>query len=281
MFQTNCPADGCYRNPPCDVNEKGRIIAFALTKKSVRSQIDTSTATALQDSLWEQQLAGNAFLILNTSGEKPRPETAELPGSGMRINRPGAKTHTVNINDLQIMGQGNIDFYNKILRTSQNYDFWYFTPDQVWNAAGNQVTVIGDPVIQDDLTQFIMGQVTVKWVSDDNPVPVVFDTDVLLEGLSYEIDGADTIATTISSGDTTAYTATLNQSLPSGSLPDVVWSLGSEEDVVDALGATIDETTGELELNPIETGVYTLTVVVTSETGCVYGTLDVVVTVTA
>jgi hypothetical protein len=99
--------------------------------------------------------------------------------------------------------------------------------------------------------------------------------------LSYEIDGIDTISTTISSGDTTAYTATLNQSLPSGSLPDIVWSLGSEEDVVDALGATIDETTGELELNPIETGVYTLTVVVTSETGCVYGTLDVVVTVTA
>ena len=196
----------------------------------------------------------------------------------MRINRPGAKTHTLNFVDAQVIA--NVDSYNKILRSSQNYDFYYFTPELYWDASGTQVTVIGDPVIQNDLTIFINGETMVKWVSDSNPVPSNFDTDTLLEGLFYEISGLESLSVT-TGGGSTSYTATLNYDFGSQSLPSVVWSLDSTAATIASLGATIDASTGELELITPDVGDYVLTVVVSNEAGCIFGTLDVSITVTA
>jgi hypothetical protein len=260
------------------VDYKGRIIGAALVSKSVSSLIDKSDATELLDSLFYQALDGNAILFLNIAGEKPKPETAELPGVGMRINRPGAKTHTLNFVDAQVIA--NVDSYNKILRSSQNYDLYYFTPDLYWDASGTQVTVIGDPVIQNDLTQFITGDVMIKWVADSNPVPSNFDTDTLLEGLFYEISGLNSLSVT-TSGGTSSYTAALNYSFGSASLPTILWTLDSPAAVITALTATIDLVTGELEFTAPTVGDYVITVVASNETGCIFGTLDVSVTVTA
>jgi len=274
----NCPPVSCYKNYRCDVDYKGRIIGAALVSKSVSSLIDKSDATELLDSLFYQALDGNAILFLNIAGEKPKPETAELPGVGMRINRPGAKTHTLNFVDAQVIA--NVDSYNKILRSSQNYDLYYFTPDLYWDASGTQVTVIGDPVIQNDLTQFITGDVMIKWVADSNPVPSNFDTDTLLEGLFYEISGLNSLSVT-TSGGTSSYTAALNYSFGSASLPTILWTLDSPAAVITALTATIDLVTGELEFTAPTVGDYVITVVASNETGCIFGTLDVSVTVTA
>jgi len=274
----NCPPVSCYKNYRCDVDYKGRIIGAALVSKSVSSLIDKTDATALLDSLFYQALDGNAILFLNIAGEKPKPETAELPGVGMRINRPGAKTHTLNFVDAQVIA--NVDSYNKILRSSQNYDLYYFTPDLYWDASGTQVTVIGDPVIQNDLTQFITGDVMIKWVADTNPIPSNFDTDTLLEGLFYEISGLNSLSVT-TSGGTSSYTAALNYSFGSASLPTILWTLDSPAAVITALTATIDLVTGELEFTAPTVGDYVITVVASNETGCIFGTLDVSVTVTA
>jgi len=274
----NCPPVSCYKNYRCDVDYKGRIIGAALVSKSVSSLIDKSDAEALLDSLFYQALDGNAILFLNIAGEKPKPETAELPGVGMRINRPGAKTHTLNFVDAQVIA--NVDSYNKILRSSQNYDLYYFTPDLYWDASGTQVTVIGDPVIQNDLTQFITGDVMIKWVADSNPIPSNFDTDTLLEGLFYEISGLNSLSVT-TSGGTSSYTAALNYSFGSASLPTILWTLDSPAAVITALTATIDLVTGELEFTAPTVGDYVITVVASNETGCIFGTLDVSVTVTA
>jgi len=274
----NCPPVSCYKNYRCDVDYKGRIIGAALVKKTVASLIDKTDATTLLDSIFYQALDGNAIMFLNIAGDKPKPETAELPGVGLRINRPGAKTHTLNFIDAQVIA--NVDSYNKILRSSQNYDLYYFTPELYWDASGTQVTVIGDPVIKNDLTQFINGETMIKWVADSNPVPSDFDTDTLLEGLFYEISGLDTISVD-TGGGTTAYTAALNYDFGSQSLPTQVWSLDSSAAVIAALGATIDSTTGEVEFISPTVGDYILTVVVTNEAGCIFGTLDVSVTITA
>lgn len=281
IFQ-NCPPKGCYANTVCDVEFKGRVIAASLIDNDYLDQIDTSSKQAWISSIFYQYLQGNAFLILNTSGEKPRPETAELPGTGLRINKPGAKTHTINLMDMQILADGNIDFYNKILRTSQNYSLYYFTPDLIWDATGEQITLIGDPVIADDLTSFIGGEATIKWVSNDNPLSYSFDTKTLLKGLFYLISGNLVLNIVLGGGETTSYTATLSQTLPSGSLPDLVWSFADgQEEVIEALGVTVDPVTGEVEFNAVETGNFTLTIVVEAETNCVYGTKDITVRVTA
>jgi hypothetical protein len=275
----NCPPVSCYKNYRCDVDYKGRIIGAALVKKTVASLIDKTDATTLLDSIFYQALDGNAIMFLNIAGDKPKPETAELPGVGLRINRPGAKTHTLNFIDAQVIA--NVDSYNKILRSSQNYDLYYFTPELYWDASGTQVTVIGDPVIQNDLTQFINGETMIKWVADSNPVPSDFDTDKLLEGLFYEVTGVDAIAAPIGFIQSETYTASLNYDFGSQSLPSTVWSLGSSAAVIAALGATIDATTGSLDIDPQVVGDYVLTVVASNEAGCIFGTLDVSVTVTA
>jgi hypothetical protein len=268
----NCPPVSCYKNYRCDVDYKGRIIGAALVSKSVSSLIDKTNAETLLNSLFYQALDGNAILFLNIAGEKPKPETAELPGVGMRINRPGAKTHTLTFVDAQVIA--NVDSYNKILRSSQNYDFYYFTPDLYWDASGTQVTVIGDPVIQNDLTQFITGDVMVKWVSDTNPVPSNFDTDLLLEGLYYEISGN----TELTSAGTYNYTALLNYNFGSQTLPDQIWSIEASSETLAALQVTIDSVTGELELIGAFSGTYIITVKVTNASGCIFGTLDVSIT---
>jgi hypothetical protein len=275
----NCPPVSCYKNYRCDVDYKGRIIGAALVKKTVASLIDKTDATTLLDSIFYQALDGNAIMFLNIAGDKPKPETAELPGVGLRINRPGAKTHTLNFIDAQVIA--NVDSYNKILRSSQNYDLYYFTPELYWDASGTQVTVIGDPVIQNDLTQFINGETMIKWVADSNPVPSDFDTDTLLEGLFYEVSGVDAIAAPIGFIQSETYTASLNYDFGSQSLPSTVWSLGSSVAVIAALGATIDATSGSLDIDPQVVGDYVLTVVASNEAGCIFGTLDVSVTVTA
>ena len=275
----NCPPVSCYKNYRCDVDYKGRIIGAALVKKTVASLIDKTDATTLLDSIFYQALDGNAIMFLNIAGDKPKPETAELPGVGLRINRPGAKTHTLNFIDAQVIA--NVDSYNKILRSSQNYDLYYFTPELYWDASGTQVTVIGDPVIQNDLTQFINGETMIKWVADSNPVPSDFDTDKLLEGLFYEVTGVDAITAPIGFIQSETYTASLNYDFGSQSLPSTVWSLGSSAAVIAALGATIDATTGSLDIDPQVVGDYVLTVVASNEAGCIFGTIDVSVTVTA
>jgi hypothetical protein len=275
----NCPPVSCYKNYRCDVDYKGRIIGAALVKKTVASLIDKTDATTLLDSIFYQALDGNAIMFLNIAGDKPKPETAELPGVGLRINRPGAKTHTLNFIDAQVIA--NVDSYNKILRSSQNYDLYYFTPELYWDASGTQVTVIGDPVIQNDLTQFINGETMIKWVADSNPVPSDFDTDKLLEGLFYEVSGVDAITAPIGFIQSETYTASLNYDFGSQSLPSTVWSLGSSAAVIAALGATIDATTGSLDIDPQVVGDYVLTVVASNEAGCIFGSLDVSVTITA
>jgi len=274
----NCPPVSCYKNYRCDVDYKGRIIGAALVKKTVSSLIDKTDATALLDSIFYQALDGNAILFLNIAGDKPKPETAELPGVGLRINRPGAKTHTLNFVDAQVIA--NVDSYNRILRSSQNYDLYYFTPELYWDASGTQVTVIGDPVIQNDLTQFINGEVMIKWVADSNPIPSNFDTDTFLEGVFYEVSGTEAIAAEVGVLTTENYTATLNYDFGSQSLPSQVWSLDATPAVLAALNGSINATTGVLSFSPTTVGDYAFIVQVSNASGCIFGTLNVSVTVT-
>ncbi len=272
-----CPADACYTNRLCDIEKKGRVIALALIKKSAAALVDKSSSTAWLDSIWSLLLNGDAVLINNISGEKPRPETAELAGRGMQINKMGAKTHTLNLFDMQIVGA--VDFYNKILRSAAKFDLYYFTPDLIWDVSGNQVTINGDPVIQNDLTNYISGEVTVKWVQDGNPLPSDFDTDTLLEGLYLEVSGLTEITAT----GTTSYSAVLNQPLPSGSLPAIVWSATGSPETLENVGFAMDPITGELEILSIEVGSWPLTITAGFATdpgqspSCVIGELEVTV----
>lgn len=273
-----CPQTGCYSNYECDIREPGRVVALALVEKTHSAEVDTSTDEAFLDSLFTLYLAGNAQLLLNLSGDVPRPETAELPGRGLRATTVGASTYTINFMDMQ--GVPNADFYNKIRRSSQNYDLYYFTPSLYWNASAQTITLLASNVIQNDLTQYIGAEGTIKFVSNNDPLPVSFSlVETLLSGLFYEIEGTSAITTTVGVGDTICYSANLNYDFASGSLPSLIWSLDNTAAEIADMGAEIDEVTGCLTYDPTEAGTFTINVKVTNEAGCIFGTLPVVFTV--
>jgi hypothetical protein len=284
IFSLTCPDVGCYQNFLCDPEFQNKIVAVAYVKKSAAlSSVEKATADSWIAALYERYLDGEGYLVLNTSGEKPKPDTATTAGRGMQNTKALAKTHTLTYQDMQGVVQNNVQFYNDILASAQNYDFYYFTPGRIWDASGYYVTVIGDPIITADLNTYQMAEVTVNWVSKVNPLPYEFDTDTFLEGLYYIISFAGSgntyIGNTITSGcsatESSTFSAVLNIGAISGA-PAQSWSIDevSGSDDITAISLEIDPVTGVLSWSPGtggEDGTYIFTVTVTNEYGCVFG----------
>lgn len=278
-FTITCPSDGCYANYLCDIEKENRIVAAVLVKKGV--SITKTTSAAWLSSLFTACLEGNGFLILNISGEKPRPDTAELPGRGKQLNKPGGKTHTLNFTDMQ--GVVNVDFYNKIARTSKNFDLYYFTPDLIWDVAGETISLVADPVITADLNTYIGSEGTIKWVSKGNPLPCEFDVDTLLDGLFYEITGTTDpdfiLNAVVGMPYPSTFDADLNVSLMSS--PALQWSVTGSDADLSATGGVIDASTGVLTITAISAGTYNLILKATNIYGCIFGEQEITIVVTS
>jgi hypothetical protein len=181
IYSFTCPDIGCYTNYQCDPEFQNKIIAVAYVKKAFAlTPTEKSTPELWSAALLSRYSAGQGYIVFNTSGEKPKPDTATTTGRGMQNTKALAKTHTVNYVDMQGVVDTNVQFYNDILATSQNFDFYYFTPSRIWDASGKYVTVIGDPVISADLNTYQQAEVAVTWVSKTNPLPFEFDTNTFL-----------------------------------------------------------------------------------------------------
>jgi len=289
IFSLTCPDVGCYQNYLCDPEFQNKVVAVAYVRKSAAlTAQEKSTADNWIAALYDRYLNGEAYLVFNTSGEKPKPETATTAGRGMQNTKALAKTHTVNYQDMQGVVQNNVQFYNDILATAQNFDFYYFTPGRIWDASGYYVTVIGDPVVTADLNTYQMAEVSVNWVSKVNPLPYEFDTDTFLEGLYYIISmqgGSDyqgfNWTSLCSEGTEEAlFAAVLNVGAISGA-PALTWSieqLDGSDDINDIV-LTMESSTGTLNWVNTANGTYIFMVTVTNEYGCVFGQQEVTLTV--
>lgn len=286
IFSLTCPDVGCYQNYLCDPEFQNKIVAVAYVRKSAAlSAQEKATADSWIAALYDRYLNGEAYLVFNTSGEKPKPETATVAGRGMQNTKALAKTHTLTYQDMQVT-QNNIQFYNDILGSAQNFDFYYFTPGRIWDASGYYVTVIGDPVVTADLNTYQMAEVTVNWVSKVNPLPYEFDTDTFLEGLYYIISAPSpynnfewTNCTTDTS-QSKDLSAVLNIGAISGS-PAEIWSISevSGSDLITDIDLQINATTGVVTYLPDTAGTYIVTITVTNEYGCVFGQQQLTITV--
>ena len=288
IFSLTCPDVGCYQNYLCDPEFQNKVVAVAYVRKSAAlTATEKSTADNWIAALYDRYLNGEAYLVFNTSGEKPKPETATVAGRGMQNTKALAKTHTLTYQDMQGVVQNNVQFYNDILATAQNFDFYYFTPGRIWDASGYYVTVIGDPIITADLNTYQMAEVTVNWVSKVNALPYEFDTDTFLEGLYYIIStvyGSNTGFTWTSdctNPQTASFSAVLNVGAISGA-PALEWSIAqvSGSDDITEISLAIDSATGDLTWNPNGfIGTYTFVVTVTNGFGCVFGQQEVTINV--
>jgi hypothetical protein len=285
IYSLACPTVGCYQNFVCDPEFQNKVVAVAYVKKSAASLIDKSTAELWRISLLQAVLDGNAYVVFNTSGEKPKPETATTTGRGMQNTKALAKTHTLSYMDMQGIVLQNVDWYNQMLAASQNFDLYYFTPNRIWDASGAYITVIGDPVITAELNTYMMADVQVTWVAKTNPLPYEFDTDYFLEGLYFSIQdfpsgGTPQTVWNVPVGGaalTTPYEGFLNSvgiTTPTG----LVWSIQGGATPLPA-GITIPNSANSTIAISGTTvaGTYELTVVVTNASGCVFGTLDITI----
>lgn len=288
IFSLTCPDVGCYQNFLCDPDFQNKIVAVAYVRKSAAlTSAEKSNADNWIAALYDRYLNGEAYLVFNTSGEKPKPDTATTSGRGMQNTKALAKTHSLSYQDQQGVVQNNVKFYNDILASAQNFDFYYFTPQRIWDASGYYVTVIGDPIITADLNTYQMAEVSVNWVSKVNPLPYEFDTDTFLEGLYYIIStvyGSNTgfsWTSDCTNPQTASFSAVLNVGAISGA-PALVWSIEavSGSDDITAISLAIDSATGDLAWNPSGfIGTYTFVVTVTNGFGCVFGQQEVTINV--
>jgi hypothetical protein len=297
LFSLQCPSIGCYTNYQCDPEFLNKVVAVAYVNKSYNG-INKTTPALWQETLLEAYVAGQAFIVFNVSGEKPKPDTATTSGRGMQTTKALAKTHTVNYTDMQGVVYGNVEWYNDMLSNSSKYDFYYFTPNRIWDASGYYVTVIGDPVITAELNTYQMADVSVQWVSKVNPLPYEFDTDTFLEGLYFIItnvtnnyasnaftftntEGCDSLVLDFSaalnvSGVTPQYNwsiigATLNQA---GNYEIDNW-IGTGDGVFNFGGGTSEETTITLLWENVGSGSFFIQVA--TESGCVIGQQEIFV----
>jgi hypothetical protein len=279
----NCPEDVCYTNFPCDIDQKAKIIGLALVQKQYASEVDKTSGETMLDSFNIMAVNGKAQLILNINGEKPLPETTELPGRGLQEIKVGSSSHTINFDDYQ--GVINIDFYNQIRKTSQNYDLYFLTPGLIWDASSTQITMYGNAVIANDLKAFIMSQGKIKWTANGDPNAIVTEENLIQEfsiPLVYEF-GIESFEDTVSEDTliSETFSATLNKSLPSGTVPDIEYSLTEFSDVDLPNYIVFDELTGEIDIQISQAGVYSFVVVASNALSCITGQLSVTITVTA
>jgi hypothetical protein len=278
-FNVECPAEACYINPLCPTDYQNRIVALAFVKKSVT--LDKTTAALWLNSILLAYVNGDAVLVLKVSGEKPIPETATLPGFGRTVERLGAKTHTITVSDRN--GVVNVESYNAFLQTSDLYDTYYLTPNLIWDASGQQVTINGDIQITNEITTYITGQLIVKWAQTGSPLACEFNDIALNTGLYYVITNAYdlnfTIDVTVGVETNSTFTAALNQPV-TGDLPDVVWSVSGDEGDIEDFGISIDSVTGVLTVDASNSGTTTVTVTATNDAGCVTGSQNVVIIAT-
>lgn len=284
IYSITCPDVGCYTNFQCDPEFLNKVVAVAYIKKTAGFAITNQSASALKEDFLTLFANGDGYIVFNTSGEKPRPDTATTAGRGMQTTKALAKTHTVNYQDMQGVVKENVEFYNSILSASQNYDFYFFTPGRVWDCSGNYVTVIGDPVVGADINTYQLSEVSVTWVSKVNPLPFSMDTDTFLEGLYWVIGTTSTLPTINTwnwvidtCAETSVFiTAELNVDLGEGYAPQFSVSVISGGTVA---GVTIDSVSGELTLTPDTDGVIVFVITVTNESGCVIGQQQVTATI--
>lgn len=297
IYSLTCPEVGCYTNFQCDPEFLNKVVAVAYVKKTAGFSILNQSATQLKTTFLQMMADGQAYIVFNTSGEKPRPDTATTAGRGMQTTKALAKTHTLNYQDMQGVVKENVEWYNNILSASQGYDFYYFTPGRVWDAAGNYVTIIGDPVVGADLNTYQIAEVSVTWVSKSNPLPFSMETDTFLEGLYLVISANSTWANfDWSTNDCSSFTPTLSAEPNQDgiTISDVIWSLA---DVIETETPgvytpsnftgqypptiQIDSNSGNCTITPQEggNGYGTFTAVAQTLNGCVIGQQEIKLTI--
>ena len=300
IYSLTCPDVGCYTNFQCDPEFLNKVVAVAYVKKTAGFAILNQSASELKQDFLSLIATGDAYVVFNTSGEKPRPDTATTSGRGMQTTKALAKTHTLNYSDMQGVVKENIEWYNNILSASQNYDFYYFTPGRVWDASGNYVTIIGDPVIGADLNTYQTAEVSVTWVSKQNPLPFAMDTDTFLEGLYLVISANLTWANFDWSTTTCAeFSPTLSAASNQDgiSLGTILWSLSEVTEDPENPGVyfpnnwvgdkppgiQINSSTGVVTITPQDSvdgnGTCTFVAIAQSLNGCVIGQQEIKLTI--
>ncbi len=228
---------GCTNiQPPscddCPVQESNKIVHVAFVKKG--TSIDRSTPALYMSTLLAAELACNAYIRRNVSGEYDGGSFTKGTGPGKAISRPLGGTHVVTLIDFNYVG--NEVFWNDFKRAASNYEMHYFTDTRGWYV-NKPISVNPKPAVTADNQTLIEAQIVVEWSSLDNPVSVLADVDDLencqslftfgtfvnesnseatITGATLTLDSGDTINAYTNTGVTLSDAAIKEGDLPSG-----------------------------------------------------------------
>lgn len=228
---------GCTNTAPrscddCPTQERNKIVHVAFVKKG--TTINKTTPALLMSSLLAAELACNAYIVRNVSGEYDGGTPTEGTGPGKQISRPLGSAHQATFTDFNYVS--NVEFWNTFRFVAQNYEMYFFTDTLAWYV-NKPVSASAKGTITNDYQTFIEALVTVKWSNVANPIPYKSDVDQLencqtlftfgtfvnesnslasISGANLSIDSGDTINTYTNTAITLSSVEVKEGSLPSG-----------------------------------------------------------------
>ena len=216
----------------CPTSERNKVIHVAFVRKG--TTINKSTGALYMSTLLAAELACNAYIIRNVSGEYDGGAFTEGTGPGKQISRPLGGTHQITFTDFNYVG--NESFWNTFKLTSSNYEMHFFTDTRGWYV-DKPVSVTPKPAITADNQTEIEAAITVKWSSKDNPISYLADVDDLeacqalftfgtfvnesnslatISGATLTLDSGDIINTYTDTAVTLASVEVVEGTLPTG-----------------------------------------------------------------
>ncbi len=170
---------GCTNTSPrscddCPIEERNKLIHVAFVKKG--TTINKTTAALYMSTLLAAELACNAFIIRNVSGEYDGGTLAEGTGPGKLVSRVLGGTHIVTFTDFNYVG--NEEFWNSFKSSSQNYEMHYFTDTRGWHV-DKPISIAPKPAVTADNQTFMEASIVAKWSSKDNPISYLANVDDL------------------------------------------------------------------------------------------------------
>lgn len=152
---------------PCEDNEFGRIRGVAFIHESFEfADGDTTDATEWQRGIDE----GKIIVIPRTDGEYPEPSEVTGQGYGDQAETMIGYNHSLTYGDPNYAS--NTPFYNSMVGRG-GYKLAYRTSSKT-HITDKTVTIIPKKKIDNDINSKVTWNITVKWSSNQFPVP--FDT---------------------------------------------------------------------------------------------------------
>ena len=182
-YPSNCDPLAPHNPIPCEDREYGRIRSAGFIPIDYVFNPDSPTD-------WVTGVtSGNIIVIPQTNGEAPKASPVFGPKYGLRAEALLGYDFSARYEDPNY--NSNCAFYNQMVG-NRNYIFFYRTSAHVY-LTGAPVTIIPNRIIKNDLTEDVVWDVEIRWISKEFPCGVAIPDLVFEDAYYYATASGGTI----------------------------------------------------------------------------------------